>query len=597
MSRPSKLHARSTALTPTDLNGAFVNPHDLRHDGESHAPSRQVTNPRCRCVPDRLSVHGVLYSRAGIRNLHDYVVAPLSQPDRHDPSFRCELDRILNNIRYRLPDQVPVPRNGQVRHLSMLVGIAFQGSRGIYETSEGRYAECAREMLESGNLLEPQLGYRPHWTKPALTYWTLVAGMKGFGVNEWGLRLPNALAFILTTMVVVMLGRKLFDQQTGVAAGLIYATSPFAVLAENSITTDTLLTLWETAAVFCFVAAWKSERSAIQRGWIAGIWVMFGLGFLTKGPPALLPLLPILLSSYRNRGKLQCMSWLGLLLFFSTAFSWYAWAIATHPGLLRYWLGTEVVNRVASSSVHNHAWYKGFTVILPPLLLGLGFWLIPLIRKICTQERAHLRALRIAITNNRSLRFLLMWLTLPLAILMVSRSKLELYGLPVFVPLALIAGHTLRRTPVPLSRRSALSIGLLSVFVLVSARAATACTRSRKDMKVLGRMCHQYELSKPDYYVWNQAKLFGLQFYLGGRLKRAAFSGDAEWADISARDLLTKLKREAPHRTNVVIVNKARNYDLDRIFSSRDINYSIVSNQNWALYAIGPANQIRSPQS
>ena len=38
--------------------------------------------------------------------------------------------------------------------ISLAVSFSFQGSRGLYETSEGRYAECAREMVERGNYLE-----------------------------------------------------------------------------------------------------------------------------------------------------------------------------------------------------------------------------------------------------------------------------------------------------------------------------------------------------------------------------------------------------------------------------------------------------------
>lgn len=43
---------------------------------------------------------------------------------------------------------------------------AFHGARGLYETTEGRYAECAREMAQAGTWLEPVLNGHPHWTKP-----------------------------------------------------------------------------------------------------------------------------------------------------------------------------------------------------------------------------------------------------------------------------------------------------------------------------------------------------------------------------------------------------------------------------------------------
>ena len=67
--------------------------------------------------------------------------------------------------------------------VALLVGVAFQGTRGLTETSETRYAECAREMLVTGNWLEPQLEFQPHWTKPPLAYWCIAAGMKVFGAN------------------------------------------------------------------------------------------------------------------------------------------------------------------------------------------------------------------------------------------------------------------------------------------------------------------------------------------------------------------------------------------------------------------------------
>ena len=50
--------------------------------------------------------------------------------------------------------------------LAIIAAFSFQGSRGIYETTEGRYAEAAREMVETGKYLVPTLDYRPHWTKP-----------------------------------------------------------------------------------------------------------------------------------------------------------------------------------------------------------------------------------------------------------------------------------------------------------------------------------------------------------------------------------------------------------------------------------------------
>ncbi|NLF56030.1 MAG: hypothetical protein GX580_00150, partial [Candidatus Hydrogenedens sp.] len=60
--------------------------------------------------------------------------------------------------------------------LAVVLGFAFQGSRGLYESTEGRYTECARQSMAAGSLLEPVLNGEHHWTKPPLTYIVIAAG-------------------------------------------------------------------------------------------------------------------------------------------------------------------------------------------------------------------------------------------------------------------------------------------------------------------------------------------------------------------------------------------------------------------------------------
>ena len=46
--------------------------------------------------------------------------------------------------------------------LALAGTVAFQGSRGLFETTEGRYAECARETMASGDYDDPILNGQPH---------------------------------------------------------------------------------------------------------------------------------------------------------------------------------------------------------------------------------------------------------------------------------------------------------------------------------------------------------------------------------------------------------------------------------------------------
>ena len=73
-----------------------------------------------------------------------------------------------------------------------LIGTA--GLVGLFEPTETRYGEIAREMLASGDWLTPRLDGIHHFHKPPLAYWASAAGMGLAGPNAFGARLPAALA-------------------------------------------------------------------------------------------------------------------------------------------------------------------------------------------------------------------------------------------------------------------------------------------------------------------------------------------------------------------------------------------------------------------
>ena len=118
--------------------------------------------------------------------------------------------------------------------LTLFTALAFQGSRGLYESTEGRYALCAWEMVASGNYLEPTLHGKPHWTKPPMGYWAVAAGLQTTGRNEWGARLSGAVAFCLTVLLTGWLGWRMSGPTAGFLAAVIYATSLFPVMVANT---------------------------------------------------------------------------------------------------------------------------------------------------------------------------------------------------------------------------------------------------------------------------------------------------------------------------------------------------------------------------
>lgn len=352
--------------------------------------------------------------------------------------------------------------------LATLMALAFQGSRGLWDPDEGRYSNVALQMLKSG---DPVTLYRHpasfHFTKPPLTYWAMAASVKAFGRNEWAVRLPMALAFVLSALMVFRLGRLFVPERPWLPA-LIFVASPYPFLAAYTVNTDTVLAATEILAVLCYAQARFGGGSP---RWIDAMWAAFGLAFLTKGPPGLLPLLAILAFHLSHRGSgVKLLRPIGLLAFALIGFTWYALVIERHPGLLQYFLGHEVVARIASEEMdRNPQWYGPLIVYLPVLVLGLLPWL-PL--ALWRNRRQLLPRWKAAPELQR---FLWLWLALPLLVFCLARSRLPLYVLPLAAPLSLLVARALSDWRP--GRGWALAIGGW-VLLLIGFKGALALTLS-----------------------------------------------------------------------------------------------------------------------
>jgi len=438
--------------------------------------------------------------------------------------------------------------------LALVTAFAFQGSRGLFESTEGRYALCAWEMVASGNYLTPTLHGKPHWTKPPMGYWAIAAGLRTVGKNSWGARLANAVAFSLTVLLTGWLGVRMFGSTAGWLAALIYATSLFPVMVANTVNTDTLLGLWEILAVCCFWQADDQPRDATSRNWLTGMWAAFGCGFLTKGPPALLPLAVILLFLVfrrRQQGKagIQLITWPGLALFLVLGFGWYILMVAWNPDLFRYFLEDEVVLRVATDRwSRNPEWYQPFRIYLPLLLFGGGLWSWLLGCFAWRTKMGRRPAWAALFQECQAPLFLLLWLMLPLVIFSLSRSRLPDYVLPLFPVMALVMGREAARNwNSPAWRRAVLVIALISAGLLTGMKWASArlpdiqqaLARSslrvagrplvsffprnsiKRDMRYLYELCRKFDQPSSVFVLVNQAPCFGFYFYAASPVLQA----------------------------------------------------------------------------
>lgn len=175
------------------------------------------------------------------------------------------------------------------RTLRVVVGLVglclflpFLGSVHLFDWDEVNFAECAREMIVSGDYLHVQIDYRPFFEKPPLFIWLQVLSMKVFGVNEFAARLPNALLAALTMPLLLHLGALVRSRRLGLLWAAAYAGSILPNFYGHSGIIDPLFNLCIFGGIWQMVRATDGRSSWLRASVLAGCCT--GLAVLTKGP-------------------------------------------------------------------------------------------------------------------------------------------------------------------------------------------------------------------------------------------------------------------------------------------------------------------------
>uniref|UniRef100_UPI00235297DB ArnT family glycosyltransferase n=1 Tax=Flexistipes sinusarabici TaxID=2352 RepID=UPI00235297DB len=96
----------------------------------------------------------------------------------------------------------------------------------LFETTEARYAEVAREMMVTGNYLEPQFEGVRHFHKPPFAYWMMAAGMKIFGMNGFGVRFFGVVAAVFSVFFLYKTAGLFFkEREDCLLSALVLASS------------------------------------------------------------------------------------------------------------------------------------------------------------------------------------------------------------------------------------------------------------------------------------------------------------------------------------------------------------------------------------
>ena len=107
--------------------------------------------------------------------------------------------------------------------LALLVA-PLVASAPLFDPDEGLHAAIAQEMVQRGDYVTPTFRGEPFLDKPILFFWAEAASLRLVGHNEAAVRLPPLLFGLFGMVTVALLGRALFGEPAGLAAGIVYGT-------------------------------------------------------------------------------------------------------------------------------------------------------------------------------------------------------------------------------------------------------------------------------------------------------------------------------------------------------------------------------------
>ena len=316
------------------------------------------------------------------------------------------------------------------------------GAVHLFDWDEINFAEIAREMLVTGNWMQPRIDYLPFHEKPPLFIWMQALIMTIFGVGEFAARLPNAICGIITLLVLFRIGHRLRGRIFGLLWVLAYMGSILPHLYFRSGIIDPWFNLFIFLGVDALISWVREERPpatghARRYAMLTGLFL--GLAVMTKGPVGvLIPGIAATVFWIRSR-FVRLMGWVHIVasaaVFLVTIGLWAVVDLAQHgPEFITGFFWRQVAMLTTEDA--GHGGFFGYHVVV--LLLGCfpasAFALQELLRPTRTVEPVQ--------QDHRRWMVILFWVVLILFSLV--RTKIVHYSSLCYFPLTYLAALQLQ---------------------------------------------------------------------------------------------------------------------------------------------------------
>lgn len=317
----------------------------------------------------------------------------------------------------------------------MLLALFFPLSiTPLFDLDEGAFSEATREMLVGKDYITTYLNGELRFDKPILIYWLQLVSIKVFGLNEFSVRFPSAIAGAFWVFVVYFFAKRNFNERVAFFTAIFMISSlQINIIAKASIA-DALLNLFIALSMFSIYDYFKTREKKFL--YFTFIWI--ALGVLTKGPVAILiPFMVSLLFFSINR---EFKEWLkvifnpiGILLFLLIAMPWYiAEYLAQKQAFIDGFFLKHNINRFSSPMEKHNGTIFYF---IPVLLIGLMPFTYFFIKSFKNLKSYFKEPLKL---------YLLIWFSFVFLFFSFSGTKLPHYIIYGYTPIFILGALSLK---------------------------------------------------------------------------------------------------------------------------------------------------------
>jgi len=316
--------------------------------------------------------------------------------------------------------------------LAIVLIFSKLGGNGLANYDDCFYAEKAKEILKTGELMTMRYAGAPAYENPPFYMWLVALSYLLFGVTEYAAKFPSALFGVGTVVLLYFLVRRLFSPWVAFCSAVVLSTTFIFVRYARHAMLDVTLTFFVSLAMLALVLATrKNPRYFLLFGLSVGVCV------LTKSVLGFFPLvIAVLFLGLTGRWRLLFNVYFlaGVAVAFLIGCSWYVHQTITYGDVfLRAHFGWVILQRGFTED--PSPWYEHLSYFrdlltnywpwLPVLCFGLWRYFTLAFRK-----------------DDTALLFVL-WFSVIIVTMSVMNARVLWYIMPVFPAAAVMSGDVL----------------------------------------------------------------------------------------------------------------------------------------------------------